>query len=184
MPQYCWMFQRFLEALEAPGTPPPMWGHRARGARSVTQGARGARWGEGEQGSKTGGEEQGSETYVILGFRVPTTCDEKVWWHHVVLRCPLGFRCPHTMAPYSGAVQWHHSVALYSGAVQWCHTVPLYNGAIQWHRTMAPYSGTIQSKLAPCLNPLTPLIPVLLPSLPLLLPHFSCPMPSHRWWEP
>ena len=31
--------------IEAPGTPPPMWGHGARGASSTTQGARGSKTG-------------------------------------------------------------------------------------------------------------------------------------------
>ena len=47
--------------------PSPLWGHRVRGAKGS----------EGEQGSEV------IEGYVILGFRVPTTCYHKKFDYHL-----------------------------------------------------------------------------------------------------
>ena len=70
-----------------------MWGQGSKGEQDREQGSetgnereQGSETGnEREWGSKTGSESEreqggarGFETYVILGFRVPTTCDKKV----------------------------------------------------------------------------------------------------------
>ena len=57
------------------GSPPPLWVQGTREQGGVRGSKRGAR------GSERG--VRGSEAYVILGFRVPTTCDKKNFNDHI-----------------------------------------------------------------------------------------------------